>query len=58
MPGEAKQYIDISITNVETALGTLKQALDSAEKSDNRNKIQAAINSLNSATQQLSQYKD
>lgn len=58
MPGEAKQYIDISITNVETALGTLKQALDSVEKSDNRNKIQAAINSLNSATQQLSQYKD
>jgi hypothetical protein len=46
------------MTNVETALGSLKQALSSAEKMDNKNKIQSAINSLNSATQQLSQYQD
>ncbi|NRT69979.1 hypothetical protein [Clostridium beijerinckii] len=39
-------------------LAHYKQALSSAEKQDNKNKIQQAINSLNSACQQLSQYQD
>ena len=58
MPGKAKQYIDQSVTNVQTAVSTLQQALNSAEKQANKGKIQQAINSLNSACQELSGYQD
>ena len=58
MPGKAKQYVDQSISSVQTTVNTLQQALSSAEKPDNKNKIQQAIDSLNSAQQQLSGYKD
>lgn len=58
MPGKAKQYVDQSMTTVQTALSSLQQALTSAEKPDNKAKIQQAINSLNTATQQLSEYRD
>ncbi|GIM28384.1 hypothetical protein CPJCM30710_10500 [Clostridium polyendosporum] len=58
MPGKAKQYVDQSISSVQTTVNTLQQALNSAEKPDNKNKIQQAINSLNAAQQQLSGYQD
>ncbi len=58
MPEKAKQYVDQSISSVQTTVNTLQQALSSAEKPDNKNKIQQAIDSLNSAQQQLSGYKD
>jgi hypothetical protein len=58
MPGQAKQYVDQSLTSVQTTVNTLQQALTSAEKPDNKNKIQQAIDSLNSAQQQLSGYQD
>lgn len=58
MPGKAKQYVDQSMTTVQTALSSLQQALTSAEKPDNKDKIQQAINSLNTATQQMSEYRD
>lgn len=58
MPGKAKQYIDQSVSSVQSTIGTLQQALSSAEKQDNKNKIQQAIDSLDSACQQLSQYQD
>lgn len=58
MPGKAKQYIDQSMSSVQSCVNTLQQALNSAEKPDNKNKIQQAINSLNSAQQQLSGYQD
>ena len=58
MPGKAKQYVDQSMTSVQTTVNTLQQALTSAEKPDNKNKIQQAINSLNAAQQQLSGYQD
>ncbi len=58
MPGKAKQYVDQSMSSVQTTVNTLQQALSSAEKPDNKNKIQQAIDSLNSAQQQLSGYKD
>ncbi len=58
MPGIAKQYVDQSMSSVRTTVNTLQQALSSAEKPDNKNKIQQAINSLNSAQQQLSGYQD
>ena len=37
---------------------SLQQALSSAEKTENKQKIQSAIDSINTACQQLSQYKD
>lgn len=58
MPGKAKQYVDQSMTSVQSTVNTLQQALSSVEKPDNKNKIQQAINSLNSAKQQLSGYQD
>lgn len=58
MPGKAKQCVDQSVSSVQSTIGTLQQALSSAEKQDNKNKIQQAIDSLNSACQQLSQYQD
>ncbi|WP_171903860.1 hypothetical protein [Cellulosilyticum sp. I15G10I2] len=58
MPGKAKQYVDQSMSSVQNTVSTLQQALSSAEKPDNKNKIQQAIESLNSAQQQLSGYQD
>jgi len=58
MPGKAKQQVDQSMSSVQTTVSTLQQALSSAEKPENKNKIQQAINSLNSAQQQLSGYQD
>ncbi|WP_192929738.1 hypothetical protein [Alkaliphilus serpentinus] len=58
MPGKAKQYVDQSMTSVQSTVSTLQQALSSAEKPDNKNKIQQAINALNNAQQQLSGYQD
>jgi len=58
MPGKAKQFVDQSMSSVQNSVSTLQQALGSAEKPDNKNKIQQAINSLNSAQQQLSGYQD
>ncbi len=58
MPGKAKQQIDQCMSTVQGTVSTLQQALGSAEKPDNKNKIQQAINSLNTAQQQLSGYQD
>ena len=58
MPGKAKQYVDQCMSSVQTNVNTLQEALNSAEKPDNKNKIQQAINSLNSVKQQLSGYQD
>ncbi len=55
---KAKQYVDQSISSVQTTVNTLQQALSSAEQPDNKQKIQQAINSLNAAQQQLSGYQD
>ncbi|MEW9121921.1 MAG: hypothetical protein AB2421_04345 [Thermotaleaceae bacterium] len=58
MPGKAQQYVNQSMSSVQSTVNTLQQALNSAEKPDNKNKIQQAINSLNAAQQQLSGYQD
>ncbi|MDF2613440.1 MAG: hypothetical protein K0S71_1226 [Clostridia bacterium] len=58
MPGKAKQYVDQGMSSVQSTVSVLQQALSSAEKEDNKNKIQQAINSLNSAQQELSGYQD
>ena len=54
----AKKYVDQSMTTVKSTVTSLQQALSSAEKADNKAKIQSAIDCLNSACQQLSSYKD
>ena len=54
MQGNAKKVIDESITSLQTCVDTLQQALESIEKQDNKDKIQQAIVSLNSARHQLS----
>lgn len=58
MPGKAKQHVDQSMSTVKSTLSTLQEALNSSEKSDNKNRIQQAIDSLNSAYQHLSGYQD
>ena len=55
---KAQDYVNQSVTSMQTTLSSLQQALSSAEKPDNKNKIQQAINSLNSAQQQLSGFQD
>ncbi|MDR7077184.1 uncharacterized membrane protein (DUF106 family) [Neobacillus niacini] len=54
----AKDYVDQSMSSVQNTVNTLQQALSNAEKQENKNKIQQAINSLNSAQDQLSGYQD
>jgi hypothetical protein len=55
---KAKQYVDQGMSTVQSTVTSLQQALTSAEKADNKAKIQSAIDSLNSASQQLTNYKD
>ncbi|WP_313802740.1 hypothetical protein [Cytobacillus sp.] len=55
---KAKQYVDQGISSVQETVHTLQQALNHAEKQDNKNKIQDAIHSLHSAQQQLTGYQD
>lgn len=55
---KAQDYVNQSMTNCKNTVSSLQQALQSAEKQDNKAKIQSAINSLNSACQELSKYQD
>ncbi len=54
----AQDYVNQSMSSVQNTVNTLQQALSSAEKPENKNKIQQAIQSLNSAQDQLSSYQD
>lgn len=54
----AKDYVDLSKTAMENTVSNLQQALNSAEKQENKATIQSAINSINSACQNLNNYKD
>lgn len=54
----AQDYVNLSMTNVQNTVSSLQQAIASAEKPENKAKIQSAIDSLNSASQQLSNYQD
>ncbi|MDO5516603.1 MAG: hypothetical protein Q4F66_03540 [Clostridium sp.] len=54
----AKQYVDLSMSTLKNTTNSLQQAMSSAEKSDNKAKIQSAIDSINTACQQLSSYQD
>ena len=54
----AKQYVDLSKSTLMNTTSSLQQALNSAEKAENKQTIQSAIDSINTAYQHLSQYKD
>ena len=54
----AKDYVNQSMSSVQNTMGTLQQALGCAEKQENKNKIQQAINALQSVQQDLSGYQD
>jgi uncharacterized membrane protein (DUF106 family) len=54
----AQDYVNQSMSSVQNTVNTLQQALSNAEKPENKNKIQQAIQSLNSAQDQLSSYQD
>lgn len=56
--GKAQQYINQGMNNLQSTTSSLQQALSSAEKPENKQKIQSAIESLNSACSELSQYQD
>lgn len=56
--GNAKQQVDQSMSTVQTAVSSLQQALTSAEKPENKTKIENAISSLNIACQSLSTFQD
>lgn len=55
---KAVDYVDQSLSSLQNTISSLQQALSDAEKSDNKTKIQSAIDSINSASQELSKYKD
>lgn len=55
---KAVDYVDQSLSSLQNTILSLQQALSDAEKSDNKAKIQSAIDSINSASQELSKYKD
>lgn len=55
---KAVDYVDQSLLSLQNTISSLQQALSNAEKSDNKAKIQSAIDSINSASQELSKYKD
>lgn len=54
MQGNAKHVINESISSLQTCVDSLQHALGSIEKKDNKDKVQQAIVSLNSACHQLS----
>lgn len=55
---KAKEYVDQSMTTIKSTVGNLQQALNTAEKEQNKQVIQQAINSLNSVCNNLTNYKD
>lgn len=58
MAGKAKDYVNSGMTTLQNVTSTLQQAANEAEKPENKSAIQSAINAVNTACQNLSQYKD
>ena len=58
MSEKAKQHVILSISSLQSTANTLQNALNSAERPDNKNKIQEAINSINSVQKQLTDFQD
>lgn len=56
--GKAKQCIDQSKTTLENTISTLRNAMNEAEKNENKQRIQCAIDSVNHACDELCKYQD
>lgn len=58
MQNNAKDYVDLSMTTAQNIVSNLQQAASMAEKPENKEKIQQAMNAINSACSCLSNYQD
>lgn len=58
MQGNAKKVISESISSLETCIGSLQQSLNAVQNQTKRQKLEQAIDSLNSACEQLSKKFD
>ena len=56
--GKAQDNINSGMTSIQIALNNLQQAMSCCEKQENKTIIQSAINSISSACNQLSNYRD
>ena len=54
---KAKQLVDQGMFTIQTAVGSLQQAANLAEKADNKSKIYKAISDLNCCKHNLSGYQ-
>jgi len=55
---KAQQFVDQSLSTIRQITTSLQQALNAAEKPDNKAYIQSAIDSLNYACNELSCFRD
>lgn len=56
--GKAQNIVNSSVDSMKGALSSLNQAMMNCEKQENKNIIQSAINSINSACNNLSNFQD
>lgn len=58
MAQKAQDFVNQSMTTAQNVISSLQQAANMAEKPENKEKIQQAMNSINSACNALSSYQD
>lgn len=58
MAQKAADFVSHGITDIQHALGDLRNAINMAEKPDNKAQIQKAIDDISCACDHLSSYKD
>lgn len=58
MPNKTKDYVDMSMSAAQSMKSNLQQAVSKAEKAENKEKIQQAMNAIDTACNCLSSYKD
>ena len=56
--GKAQNIINSCVCTIRDTLGELENAKCNCEKQENKSKIQSAIDSINSACNELHDYKD
>lgn len=55
---KAQDNVNMGLNSIKSAINNLEQAMMSCEKQENKNVIQSAINSINTACTQLNNFKD
>ena len=55
---KAQDNVNLGLNSIKSALNNLEQAMMYCEKQENKNVIQSAINSINSACTQLYSFQD